>query len=61
MVLAPPELPPPSCPNMGQADGLALGFKFKLKLLVVDDEEEPQPLLPPPTGLSHFPSFPTED
>lgn len=67
MVLAPPELPPPvpppSCPNMGQADGLALGFRFKLKLVVEDDEEEPQPLLPPPppTGLSPFPSLPTED
>lgn len=66
MVLAPPELPPPvlppSCPSMGQAEGLALGFRFKLKLLVEDDEEEPQPLLlPPTTGLSLFPSFPTED
>lgn len=65
MVLAPPELPPPvppeSCPNMGQADGLALGFRFKLKL-VVEDDEEPQPLLlPPPTALSTFPSLPTED
>lgn len=63
MVLAPPELPPPvppSCPNMGQADGLALGFKFKLKLVVEDDEEQPHPLLPPPTG-SLFPSLPTED
>lgn len=66
MMLAPPELPPnvppPSCPNMGQAEGLALGFRFKLKLVVEDDEEEPQPLLPPPpTGLSLFPSLPTED
>lgn len=66
MVLAPPELPPPvpppSCPNMGQAEGLALGFRFKLKLVVEDDEEEPQPVLAPPaTGLSLFPSLPTED
>lgn len=63
-MLAPPELPPPvplpSCPNMGQADGLALGFRFKLKLVVEDDEEEPQPLLPPATGLSLFLSLPTE-
>lgn len=66
MVLAPPELPPPvptpSCPNMGQADGLALGFRFKLKLVLEDDEDDPQPLLPPaPPGLSFFPSPPTED
>lgn len=66
MVLAPPELPPPvpppSCPNIGQAEGLALGFRFKLKLEVEDDEEEHQPLLPAaPTGLSLFPSLPTED
>lgn len=65
MVLAPPELAPPvptpSCPNTGQADGLALGFRFKLKL-VVEVGEDPQPLLfPPPTGLSFFPSLPTED
>lgn len=49
---------------MGQADGLALGLRFKLKLVVEDDEEEPHPLLPPPpppTGLSPFPSLPTED
>lgn len=48
---------------MGQADGLALGFRFKLKLVVEDDEEEPQPLVPtPPIGLSFFPSVPpTED
>lgn len=66
MVLAPPELPPPvplpSCPNMGQADGLALGFKFKLKL-VVEDDGGPQPLVlpPPPPGLSLFVSLPIED
>lgn len=66
MLLAPPELPPPvpppSCPNMGHAEGLALGFRFKLKLVVEDDEEAPQPLLPPPpTGLSLLPSVPNED
>lgn len=61
-MLVPPKLlppvPPPSCPNKGQADGLALGFRFKLKLVQEDEEEEPQPLLPPPTGLSPFTSFP---
>lgn len=61
-VRAPPELPVPlpaaSCPNTGQADGLALGFKFKLKFVV--EEEEPQPLLLV-TGLSLLPSATTED
>lgn len=49
-----PELPPmlvPSCPRTGQAEGLALGFKFKLKL------EEPQVLAPIDALLpSPFPS-----
>lgn len=48
------ELPPtpvPSCPKTGQAEGLALGFKFKLKL------EEPQVLAPNDAPLpSLFPS-----
>lgn len=55
--LLPPELPPPmpvpSCPRTGQAEGLALGFKFKLKL------EEHQPLAPTDVlETSFFPSPP---
>lgn len=49
-----PQSPTPSWPRTGQADGLALGLRFKLKLV------EPQ-LLGAPTRPPFIPScFPSE-